>query len=92
MRRGAKPEKDKAEAKLVVTRKAPKNEDSRPARRCNEPSMASCATTTPSARIKAIASAVARPPRWCGVWRRNELFHHHSGPPTVSTPFRVWTV
>jgi hypothetical protein len=64
MRRGAKPEKDKAEAKLVVTRKAPKNEDSRPARRCNEPSMASCATTTPSARIKAIASAVARPPRW----------------------------
>ncbi len=63
---------------------------SRRARRCNGPSMASCGTTTPSARTKAIASAVEPRLRWSGAWRHSDVIHH-SGTAKVSTPFRVWT-
>jgi transposase len=61
------------------------------ARPCNGRLTASCATTTPSARTKAIASAVEPRPHWSGVWRRSDLIHH-SGTAQVSTPFRVWTL
>jgi transposase len=58
---------------------------------CSGPSTASCATTTLSARIKAIACAGALRPRCCGASRRSDLIHHHSGTAKVSTAFRVWT-
>src|SRR5882724_3675031 len=57
---------------------------------CNGPSMASCGTITPSARTKAIASAVEPRPNWSGAWRHRDVIHH-SGTAKVSTPFRVWT-
>ena len=61
------------------------------ARPCNAPSTASCATTTPSGRTKATASAVAPRPRSSGAWRQRSDLIHHSGTAKVSTPFRVWT-
>src|SRR5881398_367871 len=57
---------------------------------CNGPSTASCATTTPSARTKAIAFAVEPRPLLSGAWWRRDVIHH-SGMAKVSTPFRVWT-
>jgi len=60
-------------------------------RHCSGLSTASCATTTRSALIKAIACGDAPRPRCSGAWPLSDLIHHRSGTAKVSTPFRVWT-
>ena len=60
------------------------------ARLCSAVSTPSCTSTTTSGPTKGTACGAGRPRPSSGGRSRRDLAHH-SGPITVSTPFRVWT-